>query len=237
MTALQAQTSEKRDRILERVLNLRAKAENAGSSEAEMNTAFTMAAKLMDAYNIEEAELALAESEGRIVLDVITKQTKNTIFKGSNSGHKHKVLGCLWAITKFTETKSVYSTYDGKVTFTGHRPDVEMAEFLFDVIKNALDNAYDNYRRANSGVGYGAKTSFQLAMGRRINERLIELVNARDAERAANKKKAQALAIEDQNTASSTALIISEIAEQKTQEVLDAYKRNYSYHGRWCSCW
>ena len=58
----QVQTSEGRDKILQRILNLRARAEDAGSSEAEMNTAFTMAMKLMDSYNIAEAELALAEA-------------------------------------------------------------------------------------------------------------------------------------------------------------------------------
>ena len=222
-TQVQIQNSDPRTKILQRVLNLRARAEDAGSSESEMNTALTMAMKLMDSYNIEEAELAIAEASGQIKLEVVTKKAETQILKGSKQ--LHKVLFCLTGVEKFTETKCVYSKYTGDVTFTGHRPDVELADFLVAVIKEALDREYDNYRRSVSAVGYGAKTSFQNAMATRVNQRLRDMATERDNERNKNKVAAQAKMIENASTASSTALIVSEIAEQKAKEVSAEFKK------------
>lgn len=222
-TQVQIQKTDARTKILQRVLNLRARAEDAGSSEAEMNTALTMAMKLMDSYNIEEAELALAEASGEIKLEVMTKKSDVSILKGSK--HLHKVLYVLTGIEKFTETKCVYNKYTGDISFTGHRPDIELANFLVAVIKEALDREYENYRRSVPAVGYGAKTSFQNAMASRVNQRLARMANDRDTERDSNKKKAQKLAIENCATASSTALVIAEIAEQKAKEVAAEFKK------------
>ena len=214
---VQMKNSDGRTKILQRVLNLRARADDAGSSEAEMNTALTMAMKLMDSYNIEEAELALAEASGEIKLEVITRVADTKILKGTK--HLHKVLLCLTGIERFTETKCVYSSYTGEVTFTGHRPDIELSEFLVGVIKDALDREFENYKRKNSAIGYGAKTAFQNAMATRVSRRLYELANERDSDRSAKKREAERLKIENAATASSTALVISEIAEQKAKEV------------------
>ena len=219
----QIQTSEGRDKILQRILNLRARAEDAGSSEAEMNTAFTMAMKLMDSYNIAEAELALAEAQGRIVLEVITKKADTTILKGTKQ--LHKVLFALTGIEAFTETQSVYNRYNGEVTFTGHRPDIELANFLVAVIKEALDREYENFRRNTPAVGYGAKTSFQNAMAYRVNTRLKEMAAERNKEREDNRKKAKVQMIENASTSSATALVIAEFAEQKAKEVHDAFRK------------
>lgn len=223
-TQVQMNTSEARTKMLQRVLNLRARAEDAGSSEAEMNTALTMAMKLMDAYNIEEAELAIAEASGEIKLEVITRVADTRILKGTS--HMHKVLLCLTGIAKFTETKCVYSKNSGEVTFSGHRPDIELAEFLVGVIKDALDREFEGYKRRESGrLGYGAKTSFQNAMATRVSRRLFDMASERDSDRLSKKRDAQRLQIENASTASSTALVISEIAEQKAKEVNAEFNR------------
>jgi hypothetical protein len=205
-------TTNSRDKILQKILKLRARAEDSASSEAEMNVAFSMAAKLMDSYNIEEAELALAESEGRITLEVINKVSDTSALIGK---HRHKVILTLGAISKFTSTRVVYNRYGGDITFTGHRPDVELANYLVALIKDAMEREYNNYRIANVSVGYGAKASFQMAMAYRISTRLINM-----ASESENKRKQDAAAmIENRETASSTALVVLEIAEQKRKEV------------------
>jgi len=211
-----------REKILQRVLNLRARAENDGSSEAEMQTAFSMAAKLMDSYNIEEAELALAESEGRITLDIVTQQSDTSALKGKQ---RHKIIMCLTGINALTQTKCVYNSYNGAITFTGHRPDVALANYLVAVVREALDREYDIYRNNNVSVGHGAKASFQTAMAIRVNSRLYEMARENEKQRDENKREAQKLQIENASTASSTALVISEIAEQKRKEVSEAYRK------------
>ncbi len=222
-TQVQISSSEARTKMLQRVLNLRARAENAGSSEAEMNTALVMCQKLMESYNIEEAELALAEASGEIKLDVVTKTIDTNILKGRKQ--KHKVLSALTGIEAFTETKCVFNSYTGAVTFTGHRPDIELANFLVAVIKEALDREYDNYRRSVGSVGYGAKTSFQYAMVTRVSQRLRQMAQDRDEERTANARKAKTAMIENSATTSSTALVVSDIAEQKAKEVGAEFKK------------
>jgi len=212
----------KRDKMLQRVMNLRARASDDASSEAEMNMALNMAAKLMDSYNIEEAELALAESEGRIVLDVVNKVVDTSALKGK---HRHKIVAALSGIAAMTETKVVYNSYSGSITFTGHRPDVELANYLVAVVREALDREYDNYRKNNKAVGYGAKASFQTAMANRVSSRFYDMTREREKSRREEKEKAQKLQIENASTASSTALVISEIAEQKRKEVNEAYAK------------
>jgi hypothetical protein len=223
-TQVQMNASAMRTKILQRVMNLRARAEDAGSSEAEMNTALTMAMKLMESYNIEEAELAIAEASGEIKLEVITRVADTKILKGTKQ--MHKVLLTLTGISKFTETKVVYNSYSGEVTFTGHRPDIELAEFLVGVVKDALDREFDNYKRRESGrLGYGAKTSFQNAMAYRVSNRLNEMAAERDSDRRTKKAEAERLRIENASTASSTALIVSEIADQKAKEVAAEFNK------------
>lgn len=223
-TQVQLSPSDARTKILQRVLNLRARAEDAGSSEAEMNTALTMAMKLMESYSIEEAELALAEASGEIKLEVVTRVIDTNVLKGRKQ--KHKLLSCLTGIEAFTETKCVFNSRTGDITFTGHRPDVELADFLAAVIKEALDREFESYKRNQSGrLGYGAKTSFQNAMAHRVSARLYDMARQRDAERAENKKKAQRAMIENAATASSTALVVSDIAEQKAKEVATEFRK------------
>lgn len=89
----------------------------------------------MDAYNIEEAELAIAESTGKIQIEVIQKTADVTVLKGKS--HRHMIFNCLSSINSFTHTKSVINSGSGTITFTGHRPDVEVANFLTSVIKSA----------------------------------------------------------------------------------------------------
>lgn len=224
MTQVTQTQSENRDKMLQRVLNLRAKASNDASSESEMNSALSLCAKLMDAYNIEEAELALAEADGRIELEIVHKESDSSILKGRKQ--KHKIVNVLSAISTFTETKVVMSTYSGKITFTGHRPDTEFANYLVAVIREALDNEFENYKRSVAGrIGYGAKTSFQNAMASRVSQRLYKMADERDEERKNAKEKAESLKIESRDTGSSTALIVSEIAEQKAKEVFAEFKK------------
>ena len=226
MTTVTQNPTNARDKMLQRVMNLRARASDDASSEAEMNTALIMCQKLMDAYNIEEAELALAEAEGRIELEIVHKVADTSMLKGRKQ--KHKIVNVLSSISKFTETKVVVSSYSGDITFTGHRPDTELANYLVAVIKEALDREFDRYKRSVAGrIGYGAKAAFTTAMASRVSQRLNGMADERDAERKANKMESERLKIENGDTASSTALIVSNIAEQKAKEVDVEFRKAY----------
>jgi hypothetical protein len=216
---------DKRDKILERIVNLRNRADNDASSEAEAMTSLTMAAKLMDSYQVEEAELALAESEGRITIEVITEVSDTSCMNGRN---RHRVMQTFWGVQNFTGTRIVTRTYTGEVDITGDKPDVEIANYLLSVIRKAMDKGYEDYKKQTVGVGRGAKAAFQQAMANRITSRLKDMKNASDAEReAASKSDEPILSIADEKIDSSTALVMIDIAKQKKDQIGTAMNSKY----------
>jgi len=62
-------------------------------------------------------------------------------------------------------------------------------------------------------------------MAYRVSNRLSEMAEERDSDRRAKKVEAERMRIENASTASSTALIVSEIAEQKAKEVAAEFKK------------
>ena len=207
-----------RDKILQRVMNLRALAENDGASEAEMNTAFQKAIKLMDAYGIEEAELAIAENEGRIVLDIVSKTADTSAKLGAS--WRHKVISTFNGIQEFTSTKIVYWRHNGQIEVTGHRPDVELANYLIAVVREALDSEFTVYQTRVKAVGYGGKSAFQVAMANRVSQRLRNMA----AERK-NEVRQAAQAITNQTDA--RALVIYNALAEKQEAVQAAFTAKF----------
>lgn len=227
-------TNKSRDTILERIANLRERASNDAATEAESNAALAMAAKLMNSYRVTEAEMAIAETEGRITVEVIHKTAEGSYKVGRN---RHKIITAMCGIERLTNTRMVMKGYNAEVEITGDRPDVEMANYLFVLIREALDRQYDEYKRTTPALGRGAKASFQTAMGHRISSRLYDMARAEAKERqeaadAAHRHKEEGgeqptIFIADELVNSTTALVIADAAVQKQKEVHNAfYSRN-----------
>lgn len=214
-----------RDVILNRIANLRARAEDDAASEAEAMTALKFASKLMEAYAVTEAELAIAENEGRIIFEVITKRVKQRILTGS---HRHKVQMCLSGIEAFTSTKCVIHSGYAQLSWVGDKPDVEMAVYLTDMLSLAIDREYKNWCRSQLGIGRGAKSSFQTAMAYRISTRLHDLAKETKEERKQQAENAKRL----QDKSSSTALVIVDAMERKEEEVETTFRAEFPKLGR-----
>lgn len=175
----------KRDDILRKIAALRAKTEEAGATEAEAMMAAEKAAELMADYEIAEADLAAHGDR--------EKPKMGRKFADCGNGTEfHSARFCGAAIAKLTQTSCIGTGNSGgrfkglAVAFIGDRPDVEFATFLFDTVRRAMNAEYAAYRAANRRVGHGAKKSFQLGMATRINERLLELVAARQNNRTSD---------------------------------------------------
>jgi len=233
--------------ILQRILNLRELANSSGS-EAEAMNAMKIADKMMQAYRVEEAELALSEGRGEITVD-IANETKFDI--GLNVGRvRHKVQNSIWALERYCEVECVLkSSYTAGgwnsykkhgINVIGDKPDVELFWYLLDLIRDSMDNAYKRWLRTQQGVGRGAKASFQLAMGRRINQRLSDMAYERKQEQEeALKAEAKLLnrPVDDVRMAvnngdlselkSSMALVVMGAAQQKREAVAEAYAKAY----------
>lgn len=229
-----------RNTILERIANLRARAEGT-DSENEANIALNKAAKLMDTYQVAEAELALAEAKGEIKIEIVHRKSDTTFqnvgYGRRRSGNRHKVIATLYGLEKYTNTKVVMHG-DGTLTFTGDRVDVELADYIVAVMKAALDNEYANYRKTTKGVGRGAKTAFQQAMAYRLSERLQKMARDRDealeevatsADIDASRKMIAevegAELIADYNE--STALMIIDMQKAKAAQVETAFRSRH----------
>jgi Protein of unknown function (DUF2786) len=167
----------RREQMIAKIRALRAKTAAAGASEHEALAAAEKAAELMDAYEVTEDDLA-AMREKRFAW---TKGAANM----ANGRSEHRVLFCTAAIAKFTGTRVVYCfrrvgpVFAKAAEYFGEPADVEMATWLHDTVRVALDAEYDTWRRARGSVGQGAKASFQAGMVIRINERLRALMDER----------------------------------------------------------
>ena len=211
-----------RTKILQRIANLRARAEDDASSENEAMVAAAKAADLMEAYNVAEAELAVAETEGRVQIEIVSEQVAS-----KNGKQDHRAISCATGIASLTTTKVINLRRTGKVEFTGHRPDVETATYLFELIRNALDREYASWSlRQGPGVGRGAKASFQLGMVNRINIRLAQM--ARE-QREARESAAERVEREAPQIArsQSTELVIVDVLKEKVEKTEQAFREKY----------
>lgn len=171
-----------KESILRKIAALRAKTEEAGATESEALLAAEKAAELMAAYEIAESELEAAGDRDK-------PQYGRKFTDCANGSRFHAAFSCGKAIAEFTQTRAIGSRHESKfdgpvIAFVGDRPDVEFAVFLLDTIRRAMDSEYERFYR--SGVGRGAKKSFQLGMAFRISERLRALVADRQKARTSD---------------------------------------------------
>lgn len=226
-----------RNKILERILNLR-ELSASSTSEAEAMQAMKLADKMMNSYHVEEAELALAEGMGEIVIDVVNETCDHDFLKVGRN--RHKVASVIWSIESYCEVECTTNSYYGTYRVFGDKPDVEMFHYLVALVKEAMDREYANWKRTQQGVGRGAKAAFQLAMGDRIGQRLRDMKRKRATERKQAEEEAAKLLSVDASEVrmavnngdlralnGSTALVVASIAEQKRKAVDEAYRSYY----------
>jgi hypothetical protein len=222
-----------RTAIMQKALNLRALAEST-SSENEMMAALAAAEKLMAAYRITEAELAMSEAMGEITVDVIDEYQS-----GFDNGRLRLVAqACIWTVAEYTECKAVL--HGSTIRWMGDKPDVELAKYLMLLIRDGLDRSYEAWRKTQAAVGRNAKGAFQVAMARAINDRLSTMKRQRDMDRkravaaataALSPPKAEELRYAVANgklqELGSTALILVSAAETKRVAVDASYRKLY----------
>jgi hypothetical protein len=190
-----------RDDILEKIRNLRAKASNAASTEAEAQTAAMMAAKLLQKHDVKETELEI-QQEGAA---------------HKKAEHKAKVMPeilhyCARGIERLTETK-VYA--EGiQLCYIGTPHDVEMALYLTEMLVGASKRAWIDAAEATGKTDFKALTiarlSFYRGFGTRVSDRLIDMAN----ERAEARMKARGTA-----TGSALVVVKSALIEAKMKEM------------------
>lgn len=214
-------SNDERTKILQRIANLRARANDDASSEAEVMTAMNRAEKLMESYRVTEADLAIAESEGRVKIEIVEKSVR-----AANGSIRHKCQLCWSAIGRLTNTKSVRYSRSNEIRFTGDVADVEYAIYLMELIRGGMDRAYAAYRRETGGAtGRNAKASFQIAMAQALNTRLYAMCREAEAERKEARARAGTAKLADLNVSDSRALVIADAFEDKRKATEEAFTK------------
>jgi len=172
------------DRIKVKIFNLLNKTVEKGCTEAEALAAARKAGELMDHYNLSITDIQIKQTNCKLVSIEID---------GVNRG---PLDGCLPGIAYFCDCKVWFSkgykrAYMKPASYSSYKifglePDTMMAEYLYKVIKCALDNAYAEFRKSdiylNSVSRKRATASFRRGFSNRISNRLFEMKKERDIE-------------------------------------------------------
>lgn len=156
----------RRNRIVELINALRAKTTTNGCTEEEAMAAAAKIAELMDRYDLEESdvELGAAECELRAAGSV-----------------KDQASQCANAIAEFTDTKVFDAS--GELKFFGLPPDVEVAGYLLDICRGAINRGTISFMAElglfRRDVKLRKVESFQLGMARSMNAKLVRMKGER----------------------------------------------------------
>jgi hypothetical protein len=168
--------------IHDKIIQLRKMVPENGATEAEAVVALELAAKLMAKHGITEEELRSAEF------------TRDMHRSGLDKDNVHKdpaIQLCGATIAEFCEVQFWWTKVkqkSGKVTKTyanvfGFHGDVEMAEFLMELVSKSMDRSWREYLRADdydrSITRHQLYWSFRYGFADRINSKLREMIAAR----------------------------------------------------------
>lgn len=123
-----------RDDVIARIMALRARARDAGSSEAEVEASARIAARIIAEHNVTEDELRERGTDG------IGEALHN---KGRSEAHP-ALKACAFQIGQLTQTMGLYA--GGQHKFVGQPEDVAFAVYLCELVQGASERAYKAHR-------------------------------------------------------------------------------------------
>lgn len=161
--------------IRAKILALRNMIEERGATEAEAMAALAKADKLMEEHGLTEADLEVAEAK---------RDMSHGEFKYDIKTQHPCAKWCSMTIGQFCGVVTWYDRGTQKSNGFGFNVDVEMYEFLLKLIHDSMNREWKDYLQNNPlRPGLSRHTeywSFMLGMAQRINEKLKELMEARE---------------------------------------------------------
>lgn len=159
--------------IRKKISALLKKNEEAGANETEANAAMTMAQKLMDEYGVtmEDIQKTQNNQDGF---------SEKKIQEGRKNLHEVDLYGISSAIAHFTDTtvfKRKVRGEDATLVFFGYNADVELAEYIREVCKRAMETEWGLFVSGNELTGHKRRhrKNFMIGMSDRISKRLRAL--------------------------------------------------------------
>ncbi len=162
------------EKYVDIIKSLRRKAEDHASTEAEVMEAIAQAEKLMEKHQITESQLAkITATEG------MRKGEHDNRLKTRHPINKY----CITPISAFCEVKGWWDPNSMKAQFYGFEADVEMAEYLIDMIRACMERTWKFYLKDNPIPTRSRHTeywSFHLGFSNRLRTRIDEILEARN---------------------------------------------------------
>ncbi len=162
------------EKYVDIVRALRRKAEDHASTEAEVMEAIAQAERLMEKHQITEKQLErVTATEG------MRKGEHDNRLKTRHPINKY----CIVPISAFCEVKGWYDVGSMKAQFYGFEADVEMAEYLIDMIRACMERTWKIYLKDNPIPTRSRHTeywSFHLGFSNRLRTRIKEILEARN---------------------------------------------------------
>jgi hypothetical protein len=164
--------------IHEKILALRNIVPERGATEAEAMNAINLAANLMAKYGVTEEDLRKVEFNRDM------KRSK----KGNGTKHLDPAAElCGVTIARFCEVKvwSSFKESEATLNFYGLNQDVEMAEFLYGVISEAMKRGWTAYLKAGNYPSdinrHKLYWSYRYGFRDRVNAKMNEIIASRTA--------------------------------------------------------
>lgn len=161
--------------IRAKILALRNMIEERGATEAEAMAALAKADKLMAEHGLTEADLEMAEAK---------RDMSRGEFKYGIKTQHPCAKWCSKTVGRFCGVVTWYSSSSKTSNGFGFNADVEMYEFLLKLIHDSMNREWKEYLHKNPArPGISRHTeywSFMLGMAERINEKIYELMEARE---------------------------------------------------------
>lgn len=161
--------------IRAKILALRNMIEERGATEAEAMAALAKADKLMTEHGLTEADLEVADAK---------RDMRRGEFKYGIKTQHPCAKWCSMTIGQFCGVRTWYDSSVQKSNGFGFNVDVEMYEFLLKLVHDSMNREWKDYIENNpprSGVSRHTEYwSFMLGMAQRVNEKLQELMEARE---------------------------------------------------------
>jgi hypothetical protein len=160
--------------IVERIAQLRKMVPENGASEEEALSALNMADRLMQKHGITEADLRKVE---------FARDMRRGHFQQRQKVEHPSTKFCGMTIAKFCGIVTWWGVDTRRAEYFGMKDDVEMAEYLTQVIHDAMDRGWKDYLKTMPKGMSGSSRhteywSFMVAFGNRINKRIKELMES-----------------------------------------------------------
>lgn len=161
------------DKLKNRLQALRAKTVANGCTEEEALAAAAKVAQLLDRHDLSLSDLEIGQEQ--CVQAAIA----------TNKKQRQPISACIAAIAEYCDCKVWREKdQDGRIryVFFGLRPSTEMAHYIYDVIAQAMQGAWQSYVRDQRFIRYGhdEKGSFLFGMAVSVADKLMVLKAERD---------------------------------------------------------